>query len=90
MTFSLWGGSSRCAYLVVLIRSHGNEIRFRENIRPEGAVRELENVVGAHNVKPRLVFVHGVQNGLQHTTRKEGKKKNNNKKKNISVLFMSH
>lgn len=56
-----------CAYLVVLIGSHGNEIRFRKNIRPEGAVRELENVVGSHDVKPRLIFVHGVEYGLQQS-----------------------
>lgn len=62
--------SDNRAYLVVLISSDGNEIRFGENISPEGTVREFENIVGPHNVKARLIFVHGVKNGLQHTTTK--------------------
>lgn len=59
------------AYLVVLIRGHGNEIRFRENVSPEGAVREFEYVVGSHDVKARLIFVHRVKYGLEkrQTTR---------------------
>lgn len=52
------------AYLVILIRGHGNEIRFRENVSPEGAVREFEYVVGSHNMKARLIFVHRVKYGL--------------------------
>lgn len=68
--------SNICAYLVILIRSHGNEIRFRENISPEGTVREFENIVGPHNVKPRLIFVHRVKYSLQQTITKKrrGKK----------------
>lgn len=56
------------AYLVVLIRGHGNEIRFRENVSPEGAVREFEYVVGSHDVKARLIFVHRVKYGLEKKT----------------------
>lgn len=52
------------AYLVILIRGDGNEIRFRENVSPEGAVREFEYVVGSHNMKARLIFVHRVKYGL--------------------------
>lgn len=58
---------NNCAYLVILISGHSNEIRFRKNISPEGTVREFENIVGPHNVKPGLIFVHRVKNGLQHT-----------------------
>lgn len=52
------------AYLVILIRGHGNEIRFGENVSPKGAVREFEYVVGSHNMKARLIFVHRVKYGL--------------------------
>lgn len=65
--FQILSNCRNCAYLVVLIRSHGNEIRFRENISSEGAVREFENIVGPHNVKSRLIFVHRVKYGLQNT-----------------------
>lgn len=58
------------AYLVILIRGHGNEIRFRENVSPEGAVREFEYVVGSHNMKARLIFVHRVKYGLEKTNDK--------------------
>lgn len=67
--------SNNCAYLVILISSHGNEIRFRENISPEGAVREFENIVGPHNVKSRLIFVHRVKYGLQQTQSQQKKRK---------------
>lgn len=63
--------SNDCAYLVILISSHSNEIRFRKNVRPEGAVREFENIVGPHDVKSRLIFVHRVKYGLQHTIIKD-------------------
>lgn len=69
--------SNDCAYLVILISSHGNEIRFGENISPEGTVRELENIVGPHNVKPRLIFVHGVKYGLQRTQSEKKKERKN-------------
>lgn len=55
------------AHLVVLIRRHGYEIRFGENVSPEGAVRQLQDVVSPHNVEAGLILVHGVQYGLQHT-----------------------
>ena len=53
------------AHLVILISGHGDEIRFGENVSPEGAVREFENIVGPHDVKAGLIFVHRVQNGLR-------------------------
>lgn len=58
---------ARGTHLVVLIRRHGYEIRFRENVSPECAVRQLEDVVSPHNVEAGLILVHGVEDGLQHT-----------------------
>lgn len=58
---------ARAAHLVILIRRHSYEIRFGENVSPEGAVRQLEDVVSPHNVEAGLVLVHGVEYGLQHT-----------------------
>lgn len=37
--------SSEGAYLFVLIGRHRNELRFLEDVRPESAVRQLEQVV---------------------------------------------
>ena len=36
-----------------------------EDVGPEGGVGELEDVAGPHQVEPRLVLVHWVQNGLE-------------------------
>ena len=53
------------SHLVVLIGCHCDELRLREDIGPEGAVRQLEDVIHLHYVEPRLVFVHRVENCLQ-------------------------
>ena len=45
-------------YLFILIRSDSDKLRLRENVSPEGAVRKLHYVVGSHNMKPGLVFMH--------------------------------
>jgi len=45
-------------YLVILICSDTNKIGLRKYICPEGAVRELQNVVGSNDMKPGLVFMH--------------------------------
>ena len=37
---------------------------YLEDISPEGGVGQLEDVVGSDQVKPRLVLVHRVDNGL--------------------------
>jgi len=51
-------------YLVVLISCDSNKISLGENICPESAVRELQNIVGSHNMEPGLVFMHWIQDGL--------------------------
>jgi hypothetical protein len=48
-----------------LIGSYSNEIRFWENVSPERAIGQFENVVGSHDVKSGLIFVHGIQDGLE-------------------------
>ena len=47
--------------LFILISRHADELGLFEDIGSEGGVRQLKNVVGSHQVKPRLIFVHGVQ-----------------------------
>lgn len=51
-------------YLVVLVGGDGDEVGLGEHVGAEGAVGQLEDVVGPHDVEAGLVFVHGVQNGL--------------------------
>lgn len=46
------------SYLFILIGSDSNELCFREDVSPEGAVRELHYIIGSHNVESRLVFMH--------------------------------
>ena len=58
-------GAVTASYLLVLVRRHGDELRLLEHVRAERAVRQLEDVVGAHQVKTRLIFMHGVENGLK-------------------------
>lgn len=45
-------------YLFILIGSDSDELCFRENVSPEGAVWKLHYVVGSHNMKSGLVFMH--------------------------------
>ncbi len=47
-------------YLVILIRSDTYKIGLRKHICPEGAVRELQDIVGSNDMKPGLVFVHRI------------------------------
>ncbi len=47
-------------HLIVLVGRDSNEIRLREHVGPERAVGQLQYVVGSHDVKPGLVFVHGI------------------------------
>lgn len=54
-------------YLVVLISSHRDEVGLGEHVRPKSAVGQLKDVVGPHDVKARLIFMHGVQDGLSNT-----------------------
>lgn len=52
------------AHLVILVGSDSDEISLWEDIGAEGAVWELQDVIGSHDVEARLVLVHGVQDGL--------------------------
>lgn len=47
-------------HLVILVGSDRDEVRLGEHVCSERAVREFQDIVGSHNVKSRLVFVHGV------------------------------
>lgn len=51
-------------YLVVLVGGDGDEVGLGEHVGAEGAVGQLEDVVGPHDVEAGLVFVHGVQDDL--------------------------
>lgn len=61
--------TARVTHFFVLICSHSYEFGFLEHVRPEGRVRQLEDVGGSNQMESRLIFVHWVQNRLQ---RKEG------------------
>ncbi len=52
-------------HLLVLVRGDGHKLRLRKDVRPEGGVRELHDVVSPHKVEPRLVLVHRVEDGLK-------------------------
>lgn len=58
------GPAARPAHLVVLVGCDGDEVGLREHVSAEGAVGQLQDVVGSHDVEARLVLVHGVQDGL--------------------------
>lgn len=59
-------GSTACpAHLVVLVGCDRNEVGLREHVGAEGAVGQLQDVVGSHDVEARLILVHGVQDGLR-------------------------
>lgn len=55
-----------CLYLVVLVRGDRDEGSFWEHVRAERRVFGAEAVIfiRLHNVDPRLVFMHRVQNNL--------------------------
>ena len=50
--------------LLILVGCHSYELGLLEDVRPEGGVGQLEDVAGPHQVEPRLVLVHGVEDGL--------------------------
>ena len=52
-------------YLLVLVGRHRNEVALLEDVGAEGGVGQLHDVAGAHQVEPRLVLVHRVQDGLE-------------------------
>lgn len=52
------------AYLIVLISCDSDEVCLWKHVSPERAVGELQDVVGPHDMKPGLVFVHGIKNRL--------------------------
>lgn len=54
-------------YFFILVSCHSNELRLFEDVRPEGGVRQLQDVVGSHQVEPGLVLVHRVQDRLRDT-----------------------
>lgn len=51
-------------YLVILVGGDGDEVGLGEHVGAEGAVGQLEDVVGPDYVEPGLVLVHGVEDGL--------------------------
>ena len=51
-------------YLFVLVSRDGDELRFGENECFEVGVRYFGEVARFHEMEPRLVLVHGVQDGL--------------------------
>ena len=53
--------------LLILIGRHRDELGLLEHVGPEGGVRQLQDVVGPHQVEPRLVLVHGVEDGLERS-----------------------
>lgn len=59
-----------CPYLVVLIGCDSDEVSLGKDVGPEGTVWKFQNVVGSHDMKPGLVFVHGVQNRLKRERKK--------------------
>lgn len=56
--------TSRPAHLVILVGSNSDEVRLWEDIGAEGAVWELQDVIGSDDVEAWLVLMHGVQDGL--------------------------
>lgn len=57
--------SQKGVYLLVLVSCDGDELCLFEDEGPEGAVGQLEDVIGPHQMKPRLVLVHGVEDRLE-------------------------
>ena len=59
------GSCTLITHLLVLVGGDGDELRLLEDVRPERGVGQLQDVVGAYQVEPRLVLVHRVQYGLK-------------------------
>ena len=51
-------------HLLVLVRRHCDELSLFEDVCSEGAVRELEDVIGTDQVEAGLVLVHRVEDRL--------------------------
>ena len=51
--------------LLVLVGRDSDELGFLEDVSPERRVGQLQDVVGANQVKARLVLVHRVQDRLK-------------------------
>jgi len=49
----------------ILISCNSDELTFFKHIGSEGRVGELQDVAGPHQVEPRLVLVHRVQDCLE-------------------------
>lgn len=56
--------SQTSTHLLILICSHGYELRLLEHVRAKRGVRQLQDVISSHQVETRLVLVHRVQDGL--------------------------
>ena len=52
-------------YFLVLISCDSDKLTFFEDVGSEGGVGELEDVAGSHQVEPRLILVHRVQDCLE-------------------------
>lgn len=51
-------------HLLILICSHGDELRLLEHVRAKRGVRQLQDVISSYQVETGLVLVHRVQDGL--------------------------
>jgi len=58
--------------LFVLVRGDGYELRFTEDVRTKRTVRQVDDVGGANEMKPRLVLLHRVQYRLHTCNRYVG------------------
>lgn len=52
--------SIACGHLFVLVCCHSDKFSLRKHVCFECAVGKFEDVVGSNDMKPRLIFVHGV------------------------------
>lgn len=79
-----------CVYLFILIGSDSDELSLGENISPKGAEWKLHYVVGSHNMKSGLVFVHGIQNCLEIFETKRGKQRSRNVPNHNTYMFSQY
>jgi len=82
----------RCRYLFILVCGDGDELGFLEDVGSEGAVGQLEDVVGPDQVEPRLVLVHRVQDRLQQSRKYPGNARHTNQDnfQAVSARLPSH
>lgn len=52
-------------HLLILICCDGDELGLLEDVRAKRGVRQLQDVIGSHQVETRLVLVHRVQDRLR-------------------------